>query len=199
MYNIKFTDLIKKNSNPNKSWIFMDHHPVMLNPCEEIIGNEFSKEDIYYLKRMVNYIEISFLDKAKKYNIRPGVAIAANQVGWNKRATYIHFKDSNQIEHQYLLINPKITHRSMNKAFLSTGEGCLSVHPDQPGYVIRDQEITVQGYNLVSESYIEKTFTGFIAMCVQHELDHLDGRLYYHRINKDDKFKKEALWEEIKR
>lgn len=185
MYNIKFKDLIKVNAKPNKTWIYMDSNPVIRTIAKPIDSYEFSNEDIYYLKRMINYIEASYFQKAKKFKIRPGVAIAAPQVGWSKRVTYIHF-NNDDVDYQYLLINPEYTYKSEQMAYIVCGEGCLSVEPDRHGYVPRHSVVRVKAYDLIREKEIEKEFSGFPAMCLQHELDHLDGRVYYDHINKDD-------------
>lgn len=196
MYNIKFKELIKKNLIPTSQWILTDVNPILRQVNIDVEGNEFSKEDIYYLKKMVNYIEACYYDKDRKYKIRKGVAVAAPQVGWNKRVIYIHFDDENQ-EHHYLLINPKIVASSQEMAYLATGEGCLSVNPDQPGYVVRNYKVTIQAYDLVSETMITKEFSDFASICVQHEIDHLDGKLYYDYIKNDDKFYADPKWIKI--
>ncbi|KEZ24052.1 peptide deformylase [Ureaplasma diversum] len=198
MYNVKFKDLIKPNAKPNKAWIYMDTNPVIRAVAKPIDSYEFSNEDIYYLKRMVNYIEASFFNKAKKFKIRAGVAIAAPQVGWSKRATYIHFENDDKV-YQYLLINPEIVYKSEQIAYIICGEGCLSVEPDKAGNVPRHSVVRVKAYDLIREKEIEEEFSGFAAMCLQHELDHLDGKVYYDHINKDDPQYSDKAWIKIGR
>ncbi|MCV3734514.1 peptide deformylase [Ureaplasma miroungigenitalium] len=198
MYNIKFQDLVKKKVAPTQGWLFSDQHPIIRTVLDPMKGYEFNKEDIYKLKQMVHYIDQCYLNKAKKYNIRAGIAIAANQVGWNKRVVYIHFDDDIQ-ENHYLLINPEIISVSENKAFLSAGEGCLSVHKDREGFVIRHEWIEVKAYDLIREEMIHEKFSGFLGICMQHELDHINAALYYDRINSSNKFYKEPQWVQIGR
>ncbi|WP_016829200.1 peptide deformylase [Ureaplasma urealyticum] len=198
MYNVKFLDLLNANLKPNPQWIFKDPHPVLREVTQDIQGYELSKDDIYYLKKMVRYIDVCYHNQAKKYKIRAGIAIAANQVGWNKRATYIHFDDGNE-EHHYLLINPHITKCSSQRAYLNPGEGCLSVDHDRSGYVIRYEKVHVKAYDLISEQFIDKEFSGIIAICIQHEIGHLDAGLYYDNINQDQPFYTEPDWVKIGR
>ncbi|AAF30877.1 peptide deformylase [Ureaplasma parvum] len=198
MYNIKFLDLLNSNLKPNPQWIFKDPHPILREVTQDIEGNELSKDDIYYLKKMVRYIDVCYHNQAKKYKIRSGIAIAANQVGWNKRATYIHFNDEAK-EHHYLLINPHIIKRSSEIAYLNPGEGCLSVDDDRSGYVIRNKKVHVKAYDLISEQFIDQEFSGIIAICIQHEIGHLDAGLYYDNINQQQPFYADPSWTKIGR
>ncbi|MCV3743271.1 peptide deformylase [Ureaplasma sp. ES3154-GEN] len=196
MYNIKYQDLSKKKVAPSRMWLFSDDHPIIRKNLTPMQGNEFNKEDIYKLKQMINYIDQCYINKAKKYGIRAGIAIAANQVGWDKRVVYIHF-DDHEKENHYLLVNPEILAVSDNKAFLATGEGCLSVHNDRPGYVIRHEWIKVRAYDIIREQMIEETFTDYLGICMQHELDHINAGLYYDRINNHDLYHTEPQWIKI--
>ena len=87
---------------------------------------------------------------------------------------------------QYALINPKIIQNSIKKVALASGEGCLSVDNDHPGYVYRYDKIIIKGYDAITDKEVTITARGYDAIVLQHEYDHLDGILYYDRINKDN-------------
>lgn len=67
------------------------------------------------------------------------------------------------------------------------GEGCLSVDRDVPGYVLRYARITVTGTTLDGEE-VTLRLKGLPAIVFQHEIDHLNGIMFYDRINPADPF-----------
>jgi len=101
----------------------------------------------------------------------PGIGLAATQVDVHKRllvADVSAEKDDPQV-----LINPEILERD---GVAVTEEGCLSV----PGYyeeVERAEHIRVRFLDRGGNS-VESEFEGLLAVCVQHEIDHLDGKLF---------------------
>jgi peptide deformylase len=90
---------------------------------------------------------------------------------------------------QYQLVNPRIVVNSIKKCYLSGGEGCLSVDGEHRGKVYRDFKIVVKAYEAGLGKDIEITARGYDAIVLQHEIDHLDGILFYDRIDKKDPFK----------
>ena len=78
----------------------------------------------------------------------------------------------------------------MRKAYLKGGEGCLSVDNEKEGFVPRCANITIEAYDYVTKTILTKKLRGYIAIVVQHEYDHLDGILFYDRINKDEPFQR---------
>ena len=70
------------------------------------------------------------------------------------------------------------------KAYIDAGEGCLSVDEEHPGHVIRHFKITVEAFDAKSHQNIVITARGYDAIVLQHEIDHLDGILFYDRIDK---------------
>jgi peptide deformylase len=70
-------------------------------------------------------------------------------------------------------------------AYLSSGEGCLSVETDKKGFVKRRNKISVSAYDLLNHKQITVDAEGILAICLQHEIDHLSGILYYDHINKE--------------
>ncbi len=111
---------------------------------------------------------LSLIDEMAEimYDI-PGIGLAAPQIGVNKRVIIFDIGEGLEV-----LINPEIISREDE---LESQEGCLSI-PDRELLVKRAQKITVRALNKEGE---KKTFAfeGLIARVVQHEIDHLDGRL----------------------
>jgi len=100
-----------------------------------------------------------------------GIGLAATQVNSQKRVIVIDL--SPEKNDPMYLINTEILTCSGKE---QSEEGCLSV----PGYydlVERAEKITFRYLNLDGES-IEATAAGLLAICVQHEIDHLDGKLF---------------------
>lgn len=162
-----------------------DTNAVVTNRCQEV-AIPLSHEDQELLLNMYQYVKDSQDDNLRiKYNLKGAVGLAANQVGVGKRLIVVVVD-----EHHYLLANPVLISSSVQKAYLGTGEGCLSVDDQHYGYVIRSYRVKVKGYDLLQDKEIEISLKGYPAIVMQHELDHLDGKLYYHRINKNQPFLK---------
>ena len=143
-----------------------------------------STQDQELIDRMVTYIDACYQKQSKAYGIRAGIALAGPQVGLLKKVIYIHF-DVNKQEQKYLIANPKVIAESMVHAYISEGEGCLSVEQDYKGIVKRRNRIIVKAYDLINKKDITINAEGILAICLQHEIDHLNGILYYDRINKN--------------
>ncbi len=137
---------------------------------------------------MVEYLKLSQDEEfAKEHKIRAGIGIAAPQIGISKRFFAIYMDDGDK-HYEYGLINPKIVSTSAKKAYLTTGEGCLSVPKDQKGYVYRYYKVTIEAYDVLTEKNVKLRLVGYPAICFQHEYDHLDGVLYIDKINKRNPF-----------
>ena len=149
-----------------------------------------SEEDRNTLMEMLKYVDDSTVEEiAEKENLRPAVGISAIQIGIPKKMTAIILKDGegNKIC-EYALINPKIISNSLEKAYLEAGEGCLSVNRSHEGYVYRSARVKVKAYDLLQEKEIIIKAEGYLAIVLQHELDHFKGILFYDHINKTDPF-----------
>ena len=150
------------------------------------VETPISKEDKELALSMVDYlIKSQDEEYAKKHNIRAGVGLAAPQIGINKRMFAIYYENEEE-KIQYALINPKIIQNSIKKLALDSVQGCISVDNDHPGYVYRYDKIIIKGYDAITDKEVTITARGYDAIVLQHEYDHLDGILYYDRINKDN-------------
>lgn len=129
-----------------------------------------------------------------------GAGIAAPQIGILKRVIIFGANDTEKENSRYpdmeiipdtVLINPQID--CLTENYDGMWEGCLSV-PGMRGYVERPNHIRYSGYDQFG-NHFEREVTGFHAIVVQHECDHLDGILYPMRL-KDMKlfgFQEEAI------
>ncbi|OGV30856.1 MAG: peptide deformylase [Legionellales bacterium RIFCSPHIGHO2_12_FULL_35_11] len=100
-----------------------------------------------------------------------GVGLAAPQIGLNIQLSVIDvIGDKSQ---QYVLINPEITEAQGKEEYT---EGCLSV-PGVSDKVQRAKTVTMQALDRNGKPY-ELTASGLLGECIQHEIDHLNGKLY---------------------
>ncbi|MEG3613083.1 peptide deformylase [Mycoplasmoides genitalium] len=180
---------------PTKTWLVFDDN-ALINKPTEAVNFPIDEQIETCIKKMIAYVDASYDGKAQEYDIIPGIGIAANQIGYWKQLFYIHLNDLNK-EKKCLLINPKIIDQSENKAFLESGEGCLSVKKQHKGYVIRSEWITIKGYDWFEKKEITIKATGLFGMCLQHEFDHLQGRFFYQRINPLNPWFKKPEWKVI--
>jgi peptide deformylase len=111
----------------------------------------------------------------------PGIGLAAPQVGASVRMFVIdtEWSDDEKDKNPTVVINPEISDR---KGRISWDEGCLSV-PDYTATVERDAQISLKGQDLDGNP-IEEEAEGLRAVCIQHEIDHLDGVLFIDRISR---------------
>ncbi|HIG72583.1 MAG TPA: peptide deformylase [Myxococcales bacterium] len=111
----------------------------------------------------------------------PGIGLAAPQVGASIRMFVIdtEWSDEEVRRNPVVVLNPEI---SDPEDKIIWEEGCLSV-PDYSANVERDAKITLRGIDLDGNP-IEEHAEGLRAVCIQHEVDHLDGILFIDRISR---------------
>ena len=167
--------------------IVKDNNPKIRKKSEEV-PLPLSNEDRDLIDSMFDYLVKSQDDEyAQKHSIRPGVGLAAIQVGFAKKMFVIYYQNADKLV-QYKLVNPKIVETSVRKAALENGEGCLSVDKDHQGLVHRYYKIVMKAYDVLQEKDITITATGYDAIVLQHEYDHLNGVLFYDHIVYDAPF-----------
>ena len=125
-------------------------------------------------------------DMLETMNLAPGVGLAATQVNVHQRVVVI---DVSEDQSQPLVfINPEIS--VLDDAQCEYDEGCLSV----PGFyetVVRPEHIRVKALDRDGNAF-EITPSGLLAVCIQHEVDHLNGKLFVDHISslKRDRIRK---------
>lgn len=171
-----------------KKDILDDSHKLLREKSEDV-KLPLSEKDAKLLDDMMEYLIMSQdAEKAKEYDLNPGVGMAAPQVGVLKKMFVVYTTDENGNLHQYALVNPKIISTSVTKSYLEGGEGCLSVPVSHEGYVKRYNKVKIKAFDHISNKDVLLSLKGYVAIVVQHEYDHLFGVLYYDRINKNDPF-----------
>ena len=167
--------------------IVRDGHPVLRKVAAEVQLPP-SQEDQAILEGLIEYVKNSQEpDIAQKHGLRPGVGLAAPQINVSKRMIAVHVNDEKDNLISYALFNPKIISHSVEKSYLSAGEGCLSVDESIPGYVPRYARITVKATDLDGKE-VKIRLKGLPAIVFQHEIDHLNGIMFYDHINKQDPY-----------
>ena len=165
--------------------IVKDNNPIMRQKSLPV-NLPLSAEDKKTLDEMLEYLKLSQdEDYAAKHNIRAGVGIAAIQIGLLKRMFCIYYETEEGVV-QYQLVNPKIIEYSVKKCALQNGEGCLSVDGEHPGLSHRYYKIKMAAFDALTNQDIVITARGFDAIVLQHEYDHLDGKFFYDRIDKNN-------------
>jgi len=110
----------------------------------------------------------------------PGIGLAAPQVGMMTRLFVIDCAPKSEARVPLAMINPEILW--VSEETNTYDEGCLSI-PDQYEDVTRPAEVRMRWLDLEGNSQ-EQQFNGLQATCVQHELDHLNGKLFIDYLSK---------------
>jgi len=109
----------------------------------------------------------------------PGVGLAAIQVGWDKSVLIYDISPSEQDRSLQVIINPRIV--DQQGEILSENEGCLSV-PEFKADVKRYASIIVEGVDREGRP-VRLEAEGKLAVVLQHEIDHLNGKLFIDHIS----------------
>ena len=172
--------------------IVRDGHEVLKMNANDVtlpLSSEDENTIIAMNEYLLNGYDEEFLNS---HDIRPGVGIAAPQIGLAKKMFCIASFDEKGDFHNYCIINPKIVSHSEELTYLESGEGCLSVNESYKGLIHRYKRIkarvTLYDYQTgeTKETYLQ--LKGYLSIVFQHEYDHLFGKLFYERINKQNPF-----------
>jgi peptide deformylase len=119
----------------------------------------------------------------------PGIGLAATQIGEMKRVVVMDLAKEGEPAAPIVMVNPEIL--KVSDEVVTTEEGCLSI-PELYYDVDRAAEVTVR-YTDLEGKVVTREAKDRLAICVQHELDHLDGVLYIDylsRLKRDRVLKK---------
>ena len=139
------------------------------------VPNPLLRQKANKIKKVTNN-EILIAKKMRDImNKAPGVGLAANQIGILKEIVTVSFVDQNtKNKIEYSLFNPNIISYSKEKVMME--EGCLSL-PNQFAEIERSEKITLE-YLDEKNSLVKKHAEGIEARILQHEIDHLSGKLF---------------------
>ena len=167
----------------------LDEKDKRLRTVSKEVTFPLTKKDKDLINKMIEYLHDSQIEElSEKYDLRPGMGMSAIQLGVAKRYfVVVNEIDEGEFE-TYVLINPKIISNSMEKIYVETGEGCLSVNRPVEGIVPRYARVTMEAYDMEGRK-IHVRAREELAICFQHELDHLNGILFIDHIDKKNPFK----------
>jgi len=154
-------DLVKYEIYKLVDW----YDPILRQPTIPFTWNEDSK----FLK--AEYIGFSL---AETLNTMQGLGLSANQVGLRDRVCAVNMGDK-----IWIMFNPEIISKLEEPA--EYAEGCLSY----PGLYLklnRPKHIKVR-FQAIGGQFVEQEFDGLTAVCVQHEIDHLDGKVFTEMVS----------------
>ena len=172
----------------------LDEKDKRLREISKEVTFPLTKKDRETIDTMIQYLHDSQIDElSEKYNLRPGMGLSAIQLGIPKRyfvvVNELTGPDDEEKEFEtYILVNPKIISNSVEKIYVEEGEGCLSVNRPVEGIVPRYARVTMEAYDLDGNK-IHVRAREDLAICFQHELDHLNGILFVDHIDPKNPYK----------
>lgn len=111
------------------------------------------------------------------YAQKNGIGIAAPQVGFDKRVVVMDVSPRDPSHHREVMVNPTILR---TEGVTPTREGCMSL-PDYTGSLKRHERVLAQ-WTTTTGRRLKKWLVGIEAICLQHEIDHLNGILFIDRV-----------------
>lgn len=133
------------------------------------------------VKEITNETRKLLDEMAETMYAAPGIGLAAPQIGEMVRAIVVDIGDDEELAREkklYRLINPKIVAKSGKTEY---EEGCLSI-PTIREWVKRSELVTVEALDEQGRP-VRIEADGLLAICLQHEIDHLDGILFVDRLS----------------
>jgi len=134
-----------------------------------VLGDPILRQSTVPVQEITDELRTLVADMFETMHHARGIGLAAPQVGRTERLAVIEIE-----KEPLVVINPEIVETSSGKA--KAEEGCLSI-PDIYADVERPKDVVVRAMNLEGETY-EIQATELLARCLQHEIDHLDGKLF---------------------
>ncbi len=183
--------------------ICIEGNPILREKCKKV-KLPLSQEDLDCLKNLYQYVVISEIDSlVAQYGIKPGVGLAAPQVGVDKRMFAINcndFLDPKNTKYSFAVVNPEIIGYSEEMVYLPGGEGCLSVvrdtkHLVTPRHYAIKFRAGILDMTTNKIKMVTKTLVGYPAIVFQHEYDHLDGIMFVDKMYPVDEVNAEPLFE----
>ena len=167
----------------------LDEKDKRLRQVSKEVEFPLTKKDKELIDTMIEYLHNSQIEElAEKYDLRPGMGLSAIQLGVAKRYfVVVHEYEEGKFDN-YVVINPKIISNSVEKIYVTDGEGCLSVNRPVPGIIPRYARVTIEGYDMEGRK-IHIRAREDLAICFQHEIDHLNGIIFVDHIDPKNPFK----------
>lgn len=174
----------------------LDEKDKRLHNISKEVEFPLTDKDKNMIHDMIEYLHNSQLHElSEKYNLRPGMGLSAIQLGVAKRIFVVVYEltdedtpDEEKEFDTYVVINPKIISNSMEKIYVQDGEGCLSVNRPVEGIIPRYARVTLEAYD-EDGNKIQIRGREELAICFQHEIDHLNGILFVDKIDPKNPYK----------
>ena len=138
-----------------------------------VLGDPILREETIPVADVTDELRRLIDDMFETMRAADGIGLAAPQVGRRERLTVIEIDGQ-----RFVLINPEILHR---EGSTKGEEGCLSI-PEVYADVERAERVVVRAVDRDGKSY-EVTASALLARCLQHEIDHLHGRLFIDHLS----------------
>lgn len=180
----------------------LDEKDKRLKSISKNVVFPLTEKDIKVINDSIEYLTNSQIEEiAEKEDLRPGMGLAAIQLGIPKRYFVIveelpRGENERQEFKNYIIVNPTITSHSEELIYAEVGEGCLSVNREVEGIVPRYARITIEAYDELGNP-IKIRAREELSIAFQHEMDHLNGILFFNRIDKKDPYKNQNTMRSI--
>lgn len=175
----------------------LDEKDKRMREVSEEVTFPMTKQDKKNIKDMIEFLTNSQIPElSEKYDLRPGMGLAAVQIGVLKRYLVIVHEVEEQKFDNYVIINPKIVSNSIEEVYVEGCEGCLSVNRDVEGIVPRYARVTVEGYD-EDGNKIRIRAREELAVAFQHEIDHLNGIMFTDHIDPKNPYKDQEKYRAI--
>ena len=166
----------------------LDEKDKRLRKISKEVTFPMDKKDLENIKLMEEYLYNSQIEElAEKYDLRPGMGMAAIQIGVDKRYIVIVHEVEDGFD-SYVVVNPRMVSHSEEMIYVESGEGCLSVNRECEGIVPRYARCTIEGYD-TDGNKIKIRAREELAIAFQHEIDHLNGILFIDKIDPKNPYK----------
>ena len=161
----------------------LDEKDKRLRLSNEIVTFPMEESDKELIKDMLEHLRLSQIEEySLKYELRPGMGLAAPQRGVNKRFFVVCYEYDDGKFEDYVVVNPKLVSHSEALIYATEGEGCLSVNRDVSGIVPRYARVTMEGFDEEGNP-VRYRVREELAIAFQHEFDHLNGILFFDHID----------------
>lgn len=166
----------------------LDEKNKILRKISKEVTEPLTKEEKETINQIILNLKYSQIENlSKKYDLRPGMGLAFPQIGILKRIIVIVYEYEEGKFENYVVVNPKIVSNSTEIIAVEAGEGCLSVNREVDGHVPRYARVTVEGLDTDGNKITIRARED-LSIAFQHEIDHLNGILFYDRIDKNKPF-----------
>ena len=166
----------------------LDEKDKHLRKISDEVVFPLSDKEKQLIKQIIENLTYSQIESlAEKYKLRPGMGLAFPQVPINKRVIVIVHEYEDGKFDNYVVVNPKIVSHSEEIIAADAGEGCLSVNRDVEGHVKRFARVTIEGFDEHGNK-LKIRAREELSIAFQHEIDHLNGILFYDHIDKKHPF-----------